>query len=61
MKGFVRREPVIVAFVAAAAGVLAAFGVDVSNDLLENAIDGGSIVLVLYSMVKARSKVTPTE
>lgn len=59
MKSVIAREPVVVAFVTAAVALAAAFGVDVSNDIAETAIDWGSIAIVVKAIVTARGKVSP--
>ena len=52
------REPVVVAFVAAAVALFAALGIDISG-WQETAVDIGSAVFIIWQVIRARSKVTP--
>lgn len=59
MKSRLVREPVVVGFVTAAVALAAAFGWNVSNDIVENVIDVASLAVILAQVVRTRGKVTP--
>lgn len=59
VRSAVRREPVVVNAVKAVVALLAAFNVDVSSDVVQTAIEVGSVAFAAWSVWQARSKVTP--
>lgn len=59
MKNWIRREPVVVSFVQAAVALAVALGLNPGSGAVEAAMDLGTLAFAAWSMVRARSKVTP--